>query len=159
MLETGSSSKKEPHKSANRGQVWVVGQFVLGFAVLAVGFIWHFALFWPGLVLLAFGAGGALWALLNLGNNLSVFPLPKNDAVFVGDGLYRWVRHPIYSGLLLASLGWAVFWLSWPATLVWVVFVVWMDRKAAAEEAWLVQKYANYADYRRRVRKFVPFVW
>ena len=158
-MQTDHPPENKPVKSVNRGQVWVVGQFVLGFAVLAAALAWHAAFFWPGLVPLTLGAGASLGALFNLGNSLSVFPLPKNDAVFVGDGLYRWVRHPIYSGLLLAALGWAVLWLSWPAGLVWLLFAVWMDRKASAEEAWLVQKYSNYADYRRRVRKFVPFLW
>ncbi|NNM66752.1 MAG: isoprenylcysteine carboxylmethyltransferase family protein [Spirochaetales bacterium] len=159
MLQKDDPSEKKPHKSLNRGQVWVVGQLILGFAVLVAALPWHAGFFWPGLVVLLFGAGTAFWALLNLGKSLSVFPLPKDDAVFVGDGLYRWVRHPIYSGLLLAGLGWALLWLSWAAGLVWLVFAVWMDRKAAAEEAWLVQKYSNYADYRRRVRKFIPLVW
>lgn len=140
----------------DRGQVWVVGQFFWGALLLLAGPLTTLGRFWPALVLVLFGGAFSLMAVLKLGNNLSVFPKPKDDAVFVDEGLYRWVRHPIYSGLLLAGLGWCVFWLSWPSGILELVFIVWMDRKAASEEAWLRQRYENYASYQKRVKKFIP---
>ncbi|NNM54883.1 MAG: isoprenylcysteine carboxylmethyltransferase family protein [Spirochaetales bacterium] len=140
----------------DRGQIWVLGQFVWGGLLLLAGPLSSLGSFWPALVVTIVGGGLSIAAVLNLGNNLSVFPKPKDDAVFVDRGLYRWVRHPIYSGLLVAGIGWCIFWLSWPACILEVIFVLWMDRKAASEERWLNQRYSNYAAYQKRVKKFFP---
>ncbi len=143
----------------DRGQVWVLGQFVWGGLLLLAGPFNSRGWFWPALLLTILGGGVSVAAVLNLGNNLSVFPKPKDDAEFVDRGLYRWVRHPIYSGLLLAGVGWCAFWLSWPAGVLEVIFVLWMDRKAASEERWLNQRYSNYDAYQKRVKKFFPGVY
>ncbi len=77
----------------------------------------------------------------------------------VTTGLYRWVRHPQYTGLLLFTLGWIVHWPSVVTLLLWPVLAgayVWLarreERDARAEfgEAW--DRYAE------RTRRFVPFV-
>ena len=75
------------------------------------------------------------------------------------DGAYRVVRHPMYGGVLLLVLAWAL--VSSPlALVVWALSVVFLDAKRRREEAWLLARHADYADYQRQVRsRLIPFVW
>src|SRR5580658_3952974 len=77
---------------------------------------WRAAL---GLALFAAGLGFAVWARLHIGRNWGTPMSQKDEPELVTSGPYRLVRHPIYSGLLVASLGTAVA-LSWP----WMIAVV-----------------------------------
>ncbi len=74
-------------------------------------------------------------------------------------GVYAIVRHPIYSGGLVLAIGWAFRTQSW-LTLGYVVLLfLFFDLKSRREEEWLTQRYPEYADYRKRVRKLIPFVY
>jgi len=106
-------------------------------------------------------AGGALGAtgLLNLGRNLTPLPHPKDDATLVQSGAYAIVRHPIYSGLILGALGWALVVASWLTLAYAVILFMFFDIKSRREERWLAGKFADYAAYQRRVRKLLPWVY
>jgi protein-S-isoprenylcysteine O-methyltransferase Ste14 len=69
------------------------------------------------------------------------------------------VRHPLYGGIILAAGGWVVFTLSWPHSLGLLAIILLLDRKATAEEQWLAQKYPDYAAYRQRVKKLIPWIY
>jgi protein-S-isoprenylcysteine O-methyltransferase Ste14 len=109
--------------------------------------------------LMAAGAWLLGLSLLALGVNLSPLPRPTADVSLVESGPYRFARHPMYSGLLLIAFGWALV-VRGRLTLVWVavLFLV-LDFKSRREERWLGQRLPRYADYRRRVRRFIPFVY
>jgi protein-S-isoprenylcysteine O-methyltransferase Ste14 len=97
--------------------------------------------------------------VLALGANLSPFPKPIEGGTLVTSGVYRFVRHPIYTGLILGTLGWSV----WNANLLGVglavLLFVFFDLKSRREERWLMEAYPGYAEYRSRVRKLIPFVY
>jgi protein-S-isoprenylcysteine O-methyltransferase Ste14 len=105
-------------------------------------------------------AGGCLFlaALLRLGPNLTPLPRPRERSSLVQTGPYRIVRHPIYAGGIALAYGWALLVNGW-LTLVWAtVMLVFLDIKSAREERWLVEKFPEYPDYQRRVRKLIPFI-
>lgn len=96
-----------------------------------------------------------VWAARNLGSALTPLPLP-NGAGLTAHGAYRWMRHPIYTGVMLACLGAAIgagTVLAYAATLVVAVF---FEAKTRLEERWLVGAYDGYAAYAARTGKFVP---
>jgi protein-S-isoprenylcysteine O-methyltransferase Ste14 len=65
----------------------------------------------------------------------------------------------MYTGVILTALGWALFRPS-PIALVLVVgLAIFFDRKAAREEVWLADKYPGYAEYRKRTRKLIPYLY
>jgi protein-S-isoprenylcysteine O-methyltransferase Ste14 len=149
---------------AARGGWWVVAQVpLLAVAVVlppwtARGGFGH-PLQWLGFALTAGGLALALAALPALGRALTPFPRPREGAQLRTHGIYRWVRHPIYVGLIVAAFGWALGWLSvWGCAFVALV-AVFFDRKARREERWLRERFPEYADYARRVRRFVPGVY
>ena len=100
-----------------------------------------------------------LKGLLDLGQQLTPLPYPKEEGQLVQTGVYSLVRHPLYSGVILLSLSWAIFQLSL-SHLIGVIFLfVLLNTKASREEVWLAEKYPDYADYRTKVKKLIPWVY
>jgi protein-S-isoprenylcysteine O-methyltransferase Ste14 len=94
-----------------------------------------------------------------LGSALTPFPRPLASGRLRQSGAYAWVRHPIYGGLVLASLGWSLSWLSLPGLLCSVVVFLFFDRKSAFEERLLRARFPEYAGYAQRVRKLLPRIY
>jgi protein-S-isoprenylcysteine O-methyltransferase Ste14 len=109
-----------------------------------------------GVVVTGLGAVLIVWGFFSLGDALTPFPRPLDGAVLHRQGAFRLMRHPIYSGVVLASLGWTGWWLCWIGLLPVLALAIFFDRKAAHEETWLREKYRDYGDYARRVKKFIP---
>jgi protein-S-isoprenylcysteine O-methyltransferase Ste14 len=103
-------------------------------------------------------AGGAvlLVACFNLGRSLTPLPTPTRNATLRTGGLYSFVRHPIYSGVLVLVLGGAVKSASVVRLILAVALLVLFDRKAAWEEDMLRRRYPGYDDYARRTPRFIP---
>jgi protein-S-isoprenylcysteine O-methyltransferase Ste14 len=99
-----------------------------------------------------FGFGG----FLAIRKFLTPLPYPRENNRLIQTGVYGLVRHPIYTGLLLAALGLTVFEISLAHLLLIVVGIFFFDHKASKEEAWLTQRHPEYADYARRVGRFFP---
>jgi protein-S-isoprenylcysteine O-methyltransferase Ste14 len=94
-----------------------------------------------------------------MGGHLTPLPHPSEGAPLLASGPYRIVRHPMYAGAILMALGWAIFsrgWLTFGyAALLFALF----DVKTRREERWLLAKFPEYAAYRRRIRKLIPFIY
>jgi protein-S-isoprenylcysteine O-methyltransferase Ste14 len=69
------------------------------------------------------------------------------------------VRHPIYTGLILGTLGWSLWRSSLLGVGLAVLLLVFFDLKSRREERWLTEAYPGYPEYRRRVRKLIPFAY
>jgi protein-S-isoprenylcysteine O-methyltransferase Ste14 len=115
--------------------------------------------FWIGAALTASGLLFTVWARLHLGANWSGAVTIKQDHTLISSGPYSYVRHPIYTGILLSFVGSAIARAEWRGVLA-VVIVLWaLWRKLNIEERWLSQEFGNaYADYRRRVAAIIPYV-
>lgn len=111
--------------------------------------------------LLALGLGGVLFVpgLRQLGDDLTPFPEPKSGARLVRDGAYGFVRHPIYSGVVLGVFGWALVHHRWAGLLAALVVGLFFDAKARREERRLMARFPEYAAYRRQVCRLVPFLY
>jgi protein-S-isoprenylcysteine O-methyltransferase Ste14 len=141
----------------------VVGQLVVALTAVGLGLVGPR---WPEgsrpALLVAASALGVLAVVVlvvgsaNLGPALTPFPTPREDAPLVESGVYRLVRHPLYAGLILASLSWSL--ASSPLALLGAAALfTYLDVKSSQEERWLVERHPRYLDYRRRTRwKFVP---
>lgn len=150
-------------RSGDRGGKWVLAQSVL-IAVYAV-IPRLLPLFLPapvrmtGLALLAIGAFLLIASVFNLGRNLTPYPKPKSSGSLVTHGIYRFIRHPMYSGLFFLLCGYAL-WDSHAGRLgIALAFAVFFDRKARTEERRLGEAYPEYAGYSRRTKKFIPWIY
>ena len=111
-----------------------------------------------GLVLTCAGIAFAVWARVTLGKNWSGIVTVKQDHQLIRTGPYALVRHPIYSGLLLAIVGTAVALGKVRGFLaVLVIFAGWW-LKWRAEESFMVQEFGEqYEQYRRETPALIPF--
>lgn len=117
-------------------------------------------------ILLAVGAGlvvagllFSVWARVVLGGNWSGTVTLKQGHEIVRRGPYRWIRHPIYTGLLLAFCGSALALGQWRGLIGLALLFAAYWRKIHLEERRLEQHFgAAYADYRRRSWALIPFV-
>lgn len=149
-----------------RGGWWVVAQVpvLIGAALIPIAtgagaLMPGQGLQWIGVAVTVLGLAITAAGLLALGDALTPFPRPRQNATLRTHGIYARVRHPVYSGLITASLGWSLWWLSVPGVLYAALVFVFFDRKSAREEVWLAAKFPGYADYRRRVQKLIPLVY
>ncbi len=112
-----------------------------------------------GTVLVALGVGLGLWAMVVMGRHLRIMPEPAADAKLLRRGPYRWVRHPMYSAVVLAAAGWLLCDFSWARLACLAALLPVLVFKSAREERLLGEKFPDYADYRATTRRFVPWVW
>src|SRR5690348_9759397 len=112
-----------------------------------------------GLVLFALGLGFAIWARLHIGRNWGMPMTQKDEPELVTSGPYHLVRHPIYSGILVAGVGTAVA-LGW----VWLIAVglagIYFVYSATVEERYLAGRFpSTYLPYKRSTKMLVPFLF
>jgi len=96
-------------------------------------------------------------SLLQLNTNLSPFPSPKKTGSLVQFGLYRYMRHPIYSGIILMGLGFGFYYHSLWKLLITIALIVFFYFKSRYEERLLIQKFPEYTKYKKNTGRFFPF--
>ena len=112
-----------------------------------------------GLFLFALGLGFAIWARLHIGRNWGAPMSQKDEPELVTGGPYQLVRHPIYSGILLAVLGTAIA-LSWLFLVALVLVGVYFTYSAIIEERYLTEQFPDtYPVYRRSTKMLVSFIF
>jgi protein-S-isoprenylcysteine O-methyltransferase Ste14 len=152
-----------------RGEGWVAGQAVL---LAGIGLAGIRDLLEPRqvdglrLVMAALGVAAivagvfiAARAARDLGASLTPFPRPGEANQLVETGVYGLVRHPIYSAIVLAGLGWSAVAVSPLAAILSGVLLAWFDLKSRREEQWLGERHGTYRDYARRTRRFIPRIY
>ena len=112
-----------------------------------------------GAILFTFGLLIAILARLELGNNWSDIETGqvKQDHKLVNGGVYRYIRHPIYTGDLAMLFGFELCLNSWLVIAV-VIIAVPTIYKAIREEKVLAETVTGYQAYREQTKRFIPFV-
>ncbi len=109
--------------------------------------------------LLAVGSGLAVWAWLEMGlRRLRIMPQPAQTAKLLSRGPYRYVRHPMYAGLLVATAGCLCWSCGTQRFLFWTLLFSVLEAKSRLEEQLLLTKFADYSAYRQRTWRFLPWV-
>ena len=149
-----------------RGEGWVAIQGVLLVAEAAAGLAGpatdgavRVVLAVAGLAGIGIGGILAVRGVVDLRESLTPLPHPRDGASLVDTGSYALVRHPIYGGIVIASLGWGLLAASVPAVLGAALILAFFRLKSAREEAWLVARYPGYPAYCRRTRRMLPFLY
>ncbi len=110
-----------------------------------------------GLVIFALGLGFAVWARVHLGRNWGSPMTQKNEPELVTSGPYQRVRHPIYSGILVAGVGTAIA-LNWLWLTAVVLAGIYFVYSAAVEERYMTEQFPDaYPLYKLSTKMFVPF--
>ncbi|MCL4437677.1 isoprenylcysteine carboxylmethyltransferase family protein [Patescibacteria group bacterium] len=112
-----------------------------------------------GAAICALGVALAIWARWHLGKNWSPRPSVKENHELITSGPYRFVRHPIYTGMITALFGSALagsfFWL-----IIFIVSGAVFVNRVRIEEGLMEQQFPKkYAEYKKRTKALIPFVW
>jgi protein-S-isoprenylcysteine O-methyltransferase Ste14 len=150
-----------------RGEGWVALQFLLIIVVVAAcwwtGGAWSVALQSVtgvvGNVLLFGGLALVIVGALGLSSSFTILPRPKDQGGLVTGGLYRYVRNPIYAGLMLAMIGASLGSASLVALALSAMLAVVLDLKTRREEIYLAGRFPEYAAYKARTKRFIPAVY
>lgn len=146
----------------SRGYAYVALQFVLlGVLFTAPRLPLPYGEFTPvisliGLVLMALAGVLLLVSFAALGSSLTASPLPNQRGQLVTTGLYSYVRHPIYSALLLLSVGVVLDAGWWPQLVIALMLFLLLRIKAQFEESLLRKSYPKYAAYAAKTPMFFP---
>lgn len=147
-------------KIESRDYLFVVIQFALFFAYLPNWDRMHIEfpdwLERAGLLVAILGTLMLMIALLQLNTYLSPFPTPKPGARLQSQGLYKYIRHPIYAGILWAVFGGSLYLESGYKLLVSSALLILFYRKTKYEEKRLMQAYPDYVAYRKTAGRFLP---
>lgn len=109
-----------------------------------------------GLGLVLIGVTLILIAMLQLNRHLSPFPSPKGNSQLIQTGIFQWIRHPIYTGIVLAAWGWG--WYTDHGLRIGIGFLLLLlfYVKARYEEELLARQFDAYEGYKQRTGMFFP---
>ncbi|MBB5439194.1 protein-S-isoprenylcysteine O-methyltransferase Ste14 [Pedobacter sp. AK017] len=100
----------------------------------------------------------SLVAILQLKSNLTPFPSPSQNGTLIQTGLYKYARHPIYTGIIVFIFSYSLFSDSLSRLTISIVLLLLFYFKSRYEEGLLTQRFAEYSAYKIRTGRFFPFV-
>ena len=116
--------------------------------------------YWPGVILIAAGLGFSVWARQHLGRNWSGTVQVKLEHQLICDGPYRFLRHPIYTGILVAFLGTALEIGHWCGLLAVLIAGGSFWRMLTLEERFMRETFGSaYNEYRARTAALIPYLF
>ena len=114
---------------------------------------------WIAAALSVLGVGFAIWARVHLGRNWSPQPAVKVGHELVTSGPYAFVRHPIYTGIILMAFGTALTGTIFGIGVFLIASIVFILRIRKEEKIMLGLFPNEYREYEKRTKRLVPFVW
>lgn len=128
--------------------------YVFDFNLLTINSYYLIGYFGLGTTII--GALIVVIALLQLNTNLSPFPSPKFNTSLIKSGVYKFIRHPIYTGIILASFGYGLYTDSFYKILISIGLYILFYFKSEYEEERLTKKFSDYIVYKKSTGRFFP---
>ena len=147
-------------KADRKGTAYVIAQLLLiGLYLLIPGHrMFKNSDFLDGIAIAGFVFGIALMttAALQLNRNLSPFPSPKKESKLITSGAYKFIRHPIYTGLALSAIAWATIKESPIHLALAFILTALLHFKAKREETLLIEMFEDYPRYQSKTGRLLP---
>ncbi len=150
-------------KIANKDKAFVFIQIILLIAYLIpiklISFELNFYFKYFCLAVVIFAFIVMLIALFQLNKSLTAFPTPKENGILITNGVYKYIRHPIYSGIIISTFFFGVYKTNSWEILISVSLFLLFYFKSNYEELMLEKHYTNYKEYKKKSYKFFPFIF
>lgn len=112
-----------------------------------------------GLVAFVLGLVILSMAIYGLRKSLSPFPSPRKNAVLIQHGIFKYIRHPIYTSLLLCTFGWPLYSNSIFRMIIFTALALLFQIKSNFEESLLMNRFKDYQQYKKITGKFFPKIY
>ncbi len=131
--------------------IWILDSFVLRFSAEFTGFI-------PDSLRIALFVGLEISAVaLGFSSHNALFSEKHREPALITDGVFSYVRHPLYLSILLVYLGFVFASMSVLSLAAWFCCVILYDKMATYEEEDLIRIFGDvYLKYKMRVPKWIP---
>ena len=112
------------------------------------------------IIMILLGLAFGLWAIqtIRLGN-FNISPLPKPHGIMIAHGPYHFVRHPMYTSILMVCWPLVLGHFTWLRLAMVICLTLVLVVKLHLEESYLKKAYIAYLEYTRTSKKLIPFVW
>jgi len=112
-----------------------------------------------GTLVFSVGVTIGMWAIKhNRPDNFNIVPELKEGCCLVTTGIYRYIRHPMYTSVMLMMLGVLLFKADLLNTLMWGALVIVLYLKASREERLWITHDPAYATYKKQTKYFIPYI-
>ena len=91
--------------------------------------------------------------------NMNITPMVKDGAHLVTSGIYKFVRHPMYLGLIMLVIPLIVSYLTWFRGIIFIVLIATLFAKIRYEEDVLIYSFPEYLEYRKKSWRLIPYVY
>jgi protein-S-isoprenylcysteine O-methyltransferase Ste14 len=112
-----------------------------------------------GIIVITAGLIMAIFSFINFGQIVTPNPVPMDNYTLKTTGMYKYIRHPIYSSVLLTLLGFVILSQSISGFIFWVAGVLFIAYKTGFEEKQLSLKFPEYTAYKSKTKKLIPFIY
>ena len=143
--------------------IYVVIQFIL-FALYFIDYSFIDYVFeipeWVAvLMIIVVSIGGLiiLMGIVNLNENITPFPSPRHESTLISTGIYKYIRHPIYSGIVIVMFAYAIYSGSVGRLFITAVLFMVFYFKSELEEKLLIDRFPKYSFYKKVTGRFFPF--
>lgn len=148
----------------NNNKKWFLAQAILLLSILFFPF--KISMHLPnvirylGISCVIIGIALVTYAAMSLKSNLKPSPKPRAGGFLLTMGLYSIVRHPAYSGIVTAALGYSFWENDVIRCVLTVALLILFDLKSNIEEKWFEKTYSEYSNYKKQVaKKFIPWIY
>lgn len=112
------------------------------------------------ILLILFAIILVIWAVISMTKSrLKILPEPAKNATLITDGPYKYIRHPMYTALIMGSIGLVIAHFTWLRLFLLAGLFLVLVYKLLYEEALLSEKFDDYAEYKRNTYRLFPFVF
>ena len=160
------AGSKHMHNEKQKGWVYVLIQFIIILLILglcfrdlgnigdknSVGSIAGLAISIAGFVLMVV-------TLISFRQIMTPNPVPLDNSILTTTGIYKYVRHPMYSSVLFSLLGVVIYFKSISGFTVWIIGVIFIIYKIRFEEHNLIKRFPDYTAYSNKSKKLIPFIY
>ncbi len=98
-------------------------------------------------------------AIINMKiSNLNIMPELKDNHKLATNGIYKYIRHPMYTSVILLCLGFLLTEITTVNIIAMLILTINLFLKSRLEEKLLEQRFNNYKDYKNNTYRFLPFI-
>ena len=134
--------------------------------ILFLGFLWSGLTFdynshiisYLSILMMVLGFLIIIIAMLQLNKSLSPFPSPVEGSKLITNGVYSYIRHPIYLGIIIGGLGLGFYLKDGYKLILTCMLTVLFYFKSAYEESLLLEKFPEYSGYKKHTYRIIPFI-